>query len=65
MRQDWAAAQTAFLTGDRAKVPIVWVYISVPIGSALLILHMLVSLFFDAKRAFAKAGDGAPAPDPA
>jgi len=57
------------LTGDRAKVPIVWVYISVPIGSALLVLHMVVSLFFDARRAFAKTGakavEGADAPDPA
>lgn len=42
------------LTGARAKVPIVWVYISVPIGSALLILHIIVSLFLDAKAVFAK-----------
>jgi len=51
------------LTGASAKAPIVWVYISVPIGSALLIVHMLVSLFFDAKKAFAGANEAAPAPD--
>ncbi|MDH3236157.1 MAG: hypothetical protein OEQ29_21755, partial [Alphaproteobacteria bacterium] len=51
------------LTGTSAKVPIVWVYISVPIGSALLIIHMLVSLFFDARKVFARTDEGASAPD--
>jgi TRAP-type C4-dicarboxylate transport system permease small subunit len=51
------------LTGARANVPIVWVYISVPIGSALLILHMIVSLVFDARDVFAKSREAAPAPD--
>jgi len=51
------------LTGSRAKVPIVWVYISVPIGSALLILHIAVSLVFDARKAFAKPGEAASVAD--
>jgi TRAP-type C4-dicarboxylate transport system permease small subunit len=51
------------LTGERVKVPIVWVYISVPIGSALLILHIAISLFIDARNAFAKPGERASAPD--
>ena len=51
------------LTGERVKVPIVWVYISVPIGSALLMLHIVASLLVDARKAFAKAGDAASAAD--
>jgi len=37
------------LTGNPAKVPIVWVYISVPIGSALLMVHIFVSLIFQGR----------------
>jgi len=51
------------LTGSRAMVPIVWVYISVPIGSALLIVHIIVSLVLDARKAFAGPGETAPAAD--
>jgi TRAP-type C4-dicarboxylate transport system permease small subunit len=53
------------LTGERVKVPIVWVYISVPIGSALLMLHIAMALVFDARKAFAKVGATSPVADDA
>ena len=33
------------LTGDKANVSVRWVYISVPVGSALLGLHVIADLF--------------------
>jgi len=41
------------LTGSPAGISIVWVYISVPVGSALLLLHIAVSLVLDGRAAFA------------
>lgn len=52
------------LTGAPAKVPIVWVYVSVPIGSGLLLLHMILSLALEGYAVFLRpatqdrAGDG-------
>ncbi len=46
------------LTGNPAKVLIVWVYISVPIGSALLIAHMVVSLVLQGRDVFGQSPRG-------
>lgn len=47
------------LTGHPAKVGIVWVYISVPIGSALLFVQIVLSLILDARQVFAGAAGSA------
>jgi TRAP-type C4-dicarboxylate transport system permease small subunit len=35
------------LTGDELKVPVFWVYVSVPIGCAILLAHFLGRLAYD------------------
>ena len=40
------------LTGNQAHVPVFWIYVSVPIGCAILFGHLAIGLFDDARNAF-------------
>jgi TRAP-type C4-dicarboxylate transport system permease small subunit len=47
---------------DTADISVFWVYASVPVGCALLIAHLLVSLVLEARALSAGAGRSEPAP---
>lgn len=49
------------LTGRNAGLTVIWIYISVSIGSALLLFHFLVSLAIDGKALFFPHRDTRPA----
>ena len=46
------------LTGEAARVPIVWVYASVPVGSFLLLVHMCLSLVLEGHAVFGRPAPG-------
>lgn len=37
------------LTGAPAHLPVFWIYVSVPIGCAILLIHLVISLLADAR----------------
>lgn len=49
------------LTGRNAGLTVIWIYISVSIGSALLLMHFLISLVVDGRALFFPSRSAAPA----
>jgi len=49
------------LTGHPAGVTVFWIYVSVPVGCAILLLHLVFGLFDEARRAFGGEAEGTPA----